>query len=76
MVKVNNCFLESYSISSSVPQGSILAPFLFFVFINDQSNVIKFSKYKLYADNLTIYKTVNNYHDAPELQYDLKSLMK
>ena len=49
MVKVNKCFSESYSLSSSVPQRSIIDPF-FSVFINDVSNVSKFSKYRLYAD--------------------------
>ena len=76
MVKVNYCRSESYSISSSVSRGSVLAAF-YVVFINDLSNVFfKFSKYKFYADVLTIYKTVDYYHDSSKVHYDLNSFMK
>ena len=58
---------------SGIPQGSILGPILFILFINDLTNVCKFSKLMLYADDVTLYATVNNIIDANRLQADLDS---
>ena len=61
-------------VTSGIPQGSVLGPILFILFINDLANVCKYSKLMLYADDVTLYATVNNIIDANRLQADLDSI--
>lgn len=54
-----------------IPQGSILGPQLFNVFINDITNCFKNSQYLLYADDLKFFKSISNLKDFSDLQEDL-----
>uniref|UniRef100_A0A1X7T808 Reverse transcriptase domain-containing protein n=1 Tax=Amphimedon queenslandica TaxID=400682 RepID=A0A1X7T808_AMPQE len=57
--------------SSGVPQGSILGPLLFLVFINDVSSVINHSDLYLFADDSKLQQvSSSSYH----LQEDINSL--
>jgi hypothetical protein len=38
-----------------VSQGSPISPLCFFLFIDDMTEVLEFSKYHMYADDLQIY---------------------
>jgi hypothetical protein len=42
---------------AGVPQGSYISPLCFYLFIDDMTEVLEFSKYKyhIYADDLQIY---------------------
>ena len=62
-----------HNVTSSVSQGSVVAPLFFFLYINDISNVKKNSKILLYGDDLTLYRVVNNAYNAALLQQDLTS---
>ena len=50
-VKIGKNYSEIQNIHSSVPQESVVGPFLFLIFINDLSNVIK-SELKIFANGV------------------------
>ena len=62
------------SINAGVPQGSILGPYLFLLFVNDIVDVVS-NKIKLFADDTSLYCIVDNQEIAAEsLNSDLDSL--
>ena len=59
---------------SGIPQGSVLGPILFVLFINDLPDEIKFSICKLFADDCKLYGAVNVGESG--LQKDLSNMEK
>lgn len=60
-------------VTSGVPQGSVLGPLLFVMFINDLPECI-LSGVKMYADDTKIYNIVNNKEQAEKLQEEIDKL--
>ena len=57
---VLNGFSSDYSsIESGVPQGSVLGPLLFLIYINDLEQIIKTNLY-FFADDTMLFSVVNN----------------
>lgn len=54
-VAVNNAMSDLIATSAGVPQGSILGPLLFTIFINDLPTIIKYSSLHMYADDVQLY---------------------
>ena len=54
---INNQKSASRYITCGVPQGSILDPLLFLIYVNDLPSVLRNCKYQLYADDTVIYHT-------------------
>ena len=53
-VEINGCASELLNVARGVPQGSILGPQLFVLYINDICNVSKLAKFILFADDTYI----------------------
>ena len=70
-VVVNGAYSDWLSVKSGVPQGSVLGPLLFLLYIDDLHSVVKHSKLKLYADDVTLYKEIKCESDCKLLQEDL-----
>lgn len=64
---------EKFLQLSGVPQGSILGPLLFVIFINDITQLFNVN-YLLYADDLKIYIEIKSISDCSKLQDNLVKL--
>ena len=56
-VEIDGVSSDSLTLSTGVPQGSILGPLLFLIYMNDISNPSNLFKYLLYADDTTLFST-------------------
>ena len=54
---------EKSNVTSGVPQGTVLGPLFFLVYINDMPSVI-LSLLRLFADDAYLYYIINSMRDA------------
>jgi hypothetical protein len=64
---------EEVPVSSGVPQGTVMGPILFLIFINDLPEGLT-STVRLFADDCVIYRQIKSSDDCKQLQRDLDHL--
>ena len=72
-VVINGCHSPWKRITSGVPQGTILGPLLFNLYINDISACLT-SGIRLYADDCAVYREILTLSDCVDLQHDLNAI--
>ena len=76
ITQINGTLSEPKSIRCGVPQGSILGPLLFVLYINDLVSHVKHCKVHLYADDTVLYFSGNSTDNVQEsIQDDLNRLL-
>ena len=66
-------YSDQVAVTSGVPQGSVLGPCLFLLYINDLAEDLE-SVVRLFADDTIAYLTIDSQSDVARLQRDLDRL--
>ena len=73
---VNGKFFKWFKVMSGIPQGSILGPILFLIYINDLPESCDIigcdANIYLYADDAKLYKVIKNLEDNIVLQIEIE----
>ena len=72
-VNVRGSLSDPSPVSSGIPQGSVLGPILFIIFINDLPDIVYNTVY-LFADDTKLFGLANSPEDTSTLQNDLDLL--
>ena len=74
-VVVNGSFSNWASVESGIPQGSVLGPLLFIIYINDMPETVD-CMIRLFADDAKIFTDCRSEQERESLQRDLMSLQE
>ena len=63
-------------VTSGVPQGSILGPMLFLLFVNSLPDAVISGQIAAFSDDTKIFKEITSTRDAEQFQEDLSNLVR
>ena len=64
---IDGHFSTDAKITSGVPQGSVLGPLLFLIYIDDLPNCVQNSASRLLADDCILYQRIRSCQDSNKL---------
>ena len=74
-VKINGFLSETRTLCSGIPQGSVLGPLLFLIYLNDLTDILPVTvESKIYADDLKYYKKISVEDDIHVLSIALAKI--
>jgi hypothetical protein len=75
-VILENTTSDKLPVTSGVPQGTVLGPILFLIYINDLPQYIKNSQISLFADGSIIYRPIHTLTDCLKLHEDFEAAIQ
>ena len=75
-VAINGAKSYPATVKSGVPQGTVLGPVLFILYLNDLTKCIKYSVISSFADDTRLLKEIQNTQDMNGLQADLNEAIR
>ena len=67
---------QTAPVCSGVPQGSVIGPLMFLLFINDLPDYVKSCNVRLFADDFVLYRRIHRASDMQSLQDDMDNLLQ
>ena len=74
-VLINNSFSPLSPVTSGVPQGSVLGPLLFTIYVNDLLSCVS-SSLLMFADDTKLFRCIRSEMDIAQLQHDIDALFE
>ena len=73
-VRINDAVSDTIEQISGVPEGSVLGPICFVLYINDLPDNVTYSTCKMYADDVKLYCIYSDNKDCKKLQTDINNI--
>ena len=74
-VSIRGCLSALAEVLSGIPQGSVLGPILFIIFVNEMPDMVH-SCIQMFADDTKLYTQIRDEEDVSKLQRDLDRLQE
>ena len=69
-MQINHCKSDTISPSVGIPQGSILGPLLFNIYVNDIQNSTDYFKFIMYADDTTLFCPTSTSYELINIEFN------
>ena len=73
MLQKNHEFDSTFPTYLGVPQGTVLGPLMFLLYVNDIGEGVN-SEIKIFADDCLLYRTIESESDTKQLREDLSKM--